>query len=252
MHEPMKRSNRDATVFDIALWRDGSNGTKMVTVGGDGCLCVARLDDGKAVVLGSSYPDEQWHASASGSGPSKQYRYAAVHRVAVNEATGVALTGSQFESVCHLWDLRSKKTSAKGKQLGSTPRVASGNPNKVRHAVHACAPHRLMVFNTVAPATRWHSPPSRHTQPSSPLPSPTMPAMPPSSDPRPPPAVLPPPTGDYHVHGRELLWDGLLRLLEFQQRRGRHAQDGCARGSREVTVSLGDGPRSARAKRQRR
>jgi hypothetical protein len=94
MHEPMKRSDRDAHVFDLALWRDGSNGTKMVTVGGDGCVCVSLLDNGKAVLPSPSVPDAQWHASATGSGPSKQYRYAAVHRVAVSEAAGVAMTGS--------------------------------------------------------------------------------------------------------------------------------------------------------------
>jgi hypothetical protein len=62
MHEPMKRSDSNATVFDIALWRDGNKGIKMVTVGGDGSLCVSRLDDGKAVVQGPSFPDDSWHA----------------------------------------------------------------------------------------------------------------------------------------------------------------------------------------------
>lgn len=130
MHTPLKKSDRDATVFDIALWHDGARGCKMVTVGGDGLLSVASLDDGAACVHRSRYPDEQWHATASGSGPSKQYRHAPAHRLAVSDALGIAVSGSQFESVAHLWDLRSTKSSAKGKQIGSTPRLASGNPNK--------------------------------------------------------------------------------------------------------------------------
>lgn len=132
MHTPLKKSDRDATVFDIALWHDGARGCKMVTVGGDGYLSVAALDDGSTVSAHrSSYPDEQWHATASGSGPSKQYRHAPAHRLAVSDALGMAVTGSQHESVAHLWDLRSSKSSAKGKQVGTTPRLASGNPNKV-------------------------------------------------------------------------------------------------------------------------
>jgi hypothetical protein len=130
MHMPLKKSDRDATVFDIALWQDGERGCNMVTVGGDGQLSVAALDDGIACVHRSRSPDEQWPATASGSGPSKQYRYAAAHRLAVSDTLGIAVTGSQFESVAHLWDLRSTKSSAKGKQIGTTPRIASGNPNR--------------------------------------------------------------------------------------------------------------------------
>lgn len=131
MHTPLKKSDRDAVVFDIALWHDGARGCKMVTVGGDGYLSVAALDDGTVCARRSSYPDEQWHATASGSGPSKQYRHAPAHHIAVSDALGIAITGSQFESVAHFWDLRSTKSSAKGKQVGTTPRLASGNPNKV-------------------------------------------------------------------------------------------------------------------------
>ena len=131
MHTPLKKSDRDATVFDLALWRDGVAGCKMLTVGSDGNLSVAALDDGTALVHHSSYPDEQWHATASGSGPSKQYRFAPVHCLAVSDSLGIAVTGSQFESVAHFWDLRSTKTSAKGKEICATSRLASGNPNKV-------------------------------------------------------------------------------------------------------------------------
>ena len=131
MHAPLKKSDRDAVVFDIALWHDGARGCKMVTVGGDGYLSMAALDDGTERVHHSSRPDEQWHATASGSGPSKQYRHAPAHCIAASDSLGIAVTGSQAESVAHLWDLRSTKSSAKGKQVCTTPRLASGNPNKV-------------------------------------------------------------------------------------------------------------------------
>jgi hypothetical protein len=132
MHTPLKKTDRDAHVFGLALWRDGAAGCKMVTVGSDGTVAVAALDDGTALVRPSNYPDEQWHATASGSGPSKQYRFAAAHHLAVSDSLGLAVTGSQWESVAHVWDLRSTKTSAKGKQVCTTPRLAAGNPNKVK------------------------------------------------------------------------------------------------------------------------
>lgn len=131
MHTPLKKSDRDAAVFGLALWRDGAAGCKMVSVGSDSMVSVAALDDGTARVHRSNYPDEQWHATASGSGPSKQYRFAAAHHLAVSDSLGLAVTGSQRESVAHVWDLRSTKTSAKGKEACTTPRLAGGNPNKV-------------------------------------------------------------------------------------------------------------------------
>ena len=102
----------------------------MVTVGSDGYLSVCALDDGTNLAE-HRFVDDQWHATSSGSGPSKQYRYAAAHRVTVDANAGVALTGSQFEPVAHLWDLRSTKSSAKGKLLCSTPKLATGAPRKV-------------------------------------------------------------------------------------------------------------------------
>lgn len=130
MHEPLKKSDKDARVCDLAVWRDGPRGAKMVTVGSDGKLAVCALDDGARLAT-HAHADDAWHATSSGSGPSKQYRHAAAHNVVVDGDAGVAFTASQFEPVGHLFDLRSKKSSAKGKELCATPKLAGGAPSKV-------------------------------------------------------------------------------------------------------------------------
>lgn len=131
MHSPLKKTDRDATVFDLALWR-APHGCSLLSVGSDAMLSKIELDDGRErCASGESYRTDGWHATASGTGPSKQYRHAAAHRISVCNAAGIAITGSQFESVAHVWDLGSDKASAQGKKLCTTPRLAAGPASRV-------------------------------------------------------------------------------------------------------------------------
>lgn len=133
LHEPMRRSDKDAWVGGMCLFRPSEGGgCQLVTVGSEGNISVTALDDGAARV-GRSYQysaDDAWHATARGSGCSVQYAYAPAFHVAVSNKYGVALTGSR-ESVVHLWDLRSKKSSPAGKLLSTSPRLASGTASKI-------------------------------------------------------------------------------------------------------------------------
>ena len=149
LHFPMRRSDKDAFVGDMALWRPREGGgCRLVSVGSDGDIAVTALDDGAALVGlgggGGSFADERWHATARGSGCSAQYAYAPAFRVAVSDAYGVALTGSR-ESVCHLWNLRSKKSSPAGKLLSVTPKLGGGRASLM--CVAASATSGLFAFS---------------------------------------------------------------------------------------------------------
>jgi hypothetical protein len=149
LHEPMRRSDKDAWIGDMTLYRPSEGGgCRLVTVGSDGDISVTTLDDGTARVGSKSYgiADEKWHATARGSGCSAQYAYAPAFHVAVSNKYGVALTGSR-ESVVHLWDLRSKKTSPAGKLLSVSPRLASGTPSKINLMCVAASDSGLFAYS---------------------------------------------------------------------------------------------------------
>ena len=131
LHEPMRLADKEAFICDMALYRPSEGGCKLLSVGSDGRLVRATLDDGK-LAWTETNADDGWYATTRGSGGSAKYAYAVPTQLAVIDGADVAITGCQRERVGHVWDLKTTKSSPAGKQVCVTPRFASGNPNKVR------------------------------------------------------------------------------------------------------------------------
>lgn len=150
MHNPMRKSDKEAWVAKVALWTHPTTGAvSAVSVGCDGDCAVAILHDGKRVVSEGGYKERSWHCTSNGSGGSKGYPYAPAHVVAACPGVGVAFTGTQFEPVGHLWDILTDKVSPAGKLLTKTPKLAQymRGPGKVQIMTCAFAPSgRVLAY----------------------------------------------------------------------------------------------------------
>ena len=149
MHGPMRKADKEGYVSRVVLWtHPTSRALLALTLGSDAELAVATLHDGTALLPseGSDQhgPERAWHATSNGSGGSKAYAYARPQFLAACPGLGVALTGSQSESVMHVWDVLTPKSSPAGKLLSKTPKLAD-----------TCRPGRALLMNVAfAPSGR--------------------------------------------------------------------------------------------------
>jgi hypothetical protein len=144
MHSPMRKSDTNAAVHAIDVFRREDGAVSLVTVGSDGDIALAALHDGEELCSDDAWAEQSWHATRRGSGCSKQYCYAPATLLSVHSPSGVAFTGSWNENCAHVYDLESAKATPAAKLLGTLPKLAEGR--RVSVFLAKFAPSGLLAY----------------------------------------------------------------------------------------------------------